>query len=34
MAKEGRFDPALLVWGADILIALLGLVLFWWLLRH
>jgi lipopolysaccharide export system permease protein len=33
MARDGRIDPFIMVWGADILIALVGLVLFWRLLR-
>ncbi len=34
MAKEGRLNPILMVWSADILIASVGLVLFWRLLRN
>jgi lipopolysaccharide export system permease protein len=34
MAKEGRINPFIMVWGADILIALVGVVLFWRLLRN
>jgi lipopolysaccharide export system permease protein len=33
MAKEGRFHPAPLVWGADLVIGFVGAVLFWRLLR-
>jgi lipopolysaccharide export system permease protein len=34
MAKEGRFDPILPVWGANVLMAVIGAVLFWRLLRR
>jgi lipopolysaccharide export system permease protein len=33
-AREGRLNPYLLVWGADALIGLAGVVLFWRLLKH
>jgi lipopolysaccharide export system permease protein len=34
MAKEGRFNPILLVWAADIVIGLMGVLLFWRLLKN
>ncbi len=34
LAKDGRMNPFLLVWGADALIGFAGMVLFWRLLRH
>jgi lipopolysaccharide export system permease protein len=34
MAKEGRFDPAVMVWGADALMGLVGLGLFWRLMKN
>jgi lipopolysaccharide export system permease protein len=34
MAKEGRFAPLPLVWGADAVVGLIGLLLFWRLLRN
>lgn len=34
MAKEGRLNPVLMVWSADMLIASVGIVLFWRLLRN
>jgi lipopolysaccharide export system permease protein len=34
MAKEGRFDPAVTTWAADVAMALISLVLFRRLLRH
>jgi lipopolysaccharide export system permease protein len=34
MAKEGRFNMIPLVWGADAVVGLIGLVLFWRLLRN
>src|SRR6202011_3473330 len=34
MAKDGRLNPMLMVWSADILIGSVGLVLFWRLLRN
>jgi lipopolysaccharide export system permease protein len=34
MAKEGRLPPVPLVFGADAVVALMGLVLFWRLLRN
>jgi lipopolysaccharide export system permease protein len=34
MAKEGRFNMVPLVWGADAIIGLIGVVLFWRLLRN
>jgi lipopolysaccharide export system permease protein len=34
MAKEGRFNMIPLVWGADAVVGLMGLVLFWRLLRN
>jgi lipopolysaccharide export system permease protein len=34
MAKEGRFNILPLVWGADAIVGLMGLVLFWRLLRN
>jgi lipopolysaccharide export system permease protein len=34
LAKEGRYDLFTMVWGADILMGLVGAVLFWRLLRN
>jgi lipopolysaccharide export system permease protein len=34
MAKEGRINTILMVWAADIVIAVVGLVLFWRLIRN
>jgi lipopolysaccharide export system permease protein len=34
MAKEGRFNMIPLVWGADAVVGLMGLILFWRLLRN
>jgi lipopolysaccharide export system permease protein len=34
MAKEGRFNMIPLVWGADAVVGLMGIVLFWRLLRN
>jgi lipopolysaccharide export system permease protein len=34
MAKEGRFDPVVLVLGPDVLIGAVGVILFWRLLRN
>jgi lipopolysaccharide export system permease protein len=34
LAKEGHMDPALLVWGANLLMGLIGGTLFWRLLRN
>jgi len=34
LAKEGRLDPAALVWGANLVMGLIGGVLFWRLLRN
>jgi lipopolysaccharide export system permease protein len=34
MAKEGRFNMVPLVWGADAVVGLTGLILFWRLLRN
>jgi lipopolysaccharide export system permease protein len=34
MAKEGRFNMVPLVWGADAVVGLIGVVLFWRLLRN
>ncbi|HEY7310174.1 MAG TPA: LptF/LptG family permease [Gemmataceae bacterium] len=34
MAKEGRFNIIPLVWGADAIVGLIGVVLFWRLLRN
>ena len=33
-AKEGKFEPLVLVWGANVIIGLIGLVLFRRLLRN
>jgi hypothetical protein len=34
LAKEGRVEPALIIWLADALVAVFGLVLFWRLLKN
>jgi lipopolysaccharide export LptBFGC system permease protein LptF len=34
IAKEGRIDPLLLIWGANILMGAIGAALFWRLLRN
>jgi lipopolysaccharide export system permease protein len=34
MAKDGRMDPVLLLWGANLIMALIGGVLFWRLLKN
>jgi lipopolysaccharide export system permease protein len=34
MAKEGRFNMVPLVWGADAVVGLMGVILFWRLLRN
>jgi lipopolysaccharide export system permease protein len=34
LAKEGKFDPAVLVWAADAVVAIVGLLLFRRLLKH
>jgi lipopolysaccharide export system permease protein len=34
MAKEGRFNMIPLVWGADAIVGLIGVILFWRLLRN
>ena len=34
MARDGRLDPVLTVWAADILIGSVGLILFWRLVRN
>ena len=34
LAKEGRFVPALDIWAADAVMAVIGVVLFWRLLRN
>ncbi len=34
MAKEGRFNMVPLVWGADAVVGLIGLILFWRLLKN
>jgi lipopolysaccharide export system permease protein len=34
MAKEGKFDPAVTIWAADAIMAVIGLLLFKRLLRH
>jgi lipopolysaccharide export system permease protein len=34
MAKDGRMHPVPLVWGADMLVGLIGLILFWRLLKN
>ena len=34
IAKEGHYNAALLVWGADILMGVIGVTLFWRLLRN
>ena len=34
MAKEGKFDPAVTIWAADAMMAVVGLLLFKRLLRH
>jgi lipopolysaccharide export system permease protein len=34
MAKDGRMDPVLLLWGANLIMALVGGVLFWRLMKN
>ena len=34
LAKDGRFEPALIIWVADALVAAFGLGLFWRLLKN
>jgi lipopolysaccharide export LptBFGC system permease protein LptF len=34
MAKEGRYNMVPLVWGADAVVGLMGVILFWRLLRN
>jgi hypothetical protein len=34
MAKDGKFNPILLVWGANVLVGAVGIGLFWKLLRN
>ena len=34
MAKDGRMDPMLLLWGANLIMALVGGVLFWRLMKN
>ena len=34
LAKDGRVDPYVLVWGADGLVGAVGAVLFWRLLKN
>jgi lipopolysaccharide export system permease protein len=34
LAKYGRINPTLLVWGANALVGVIGIVLFWRLLKH